>query len=118
MISSLDPQETAGSGKGLDSLAADILRHIVGTLGHEAHAPSSYHYYQALAYSIRERLIRSWLNTQKACYDSMVKRVYYLSMEFLPGRFLMNYLVNMEIKKACSTVVDSLGLTLEELEEQ
>lgn len=118
MISSPDPQETAGSAKGLDSLAADILRHIVGTLGHEAHAPSSYHYYQALGYSIRERLIRSWLNTQKACYDSMVKRVYYLSMEFLPGRFLMNYLVNMEIKKACSTMVDSLGLTLEELEEQ
>jgi starch phosphorylase len=90
----------------------------VGTLGHEAHAPNSYHYYQALGYSIRERLIRSWLNTQKACYDSMVKRVYYLSMEFLPGRFLMNNLVNMEIKNACSTVVDSLGLTLEELEEQ
>jgi starch phosphorylase len=117
MICSSDSKKDAGSGNGLDSLADDILHHIVGTLGDEAHAPNSYRCYQGLAYSIRERLIRAWLNTQQSYYDSMVKRVYYLSMEFLPGRFLMNYITNMKIQKACSTAVDSLGLTLEELEE-
>jgi glycogen phosphorylase len=117
MICFSDSKKTAASGDSFDSTADDILRHISSTLGDEAHAPNSYRCYQGLAYSIRERLIRGWLNTQKAYYDSMVKRIYYLSMEFLPGRFLMNYITNMKIKKSCLDAVDSLGLTLEELEE-
>ncbi|NCC26407.1 MAG: hypothetical protein EOM25_14605, partial [Deltaproteobacteria bacterium] len=75
-------------GRSLESLPDDILRHIEATLGYEAHPPNKYRYYNGLAYSVRERLIRGWLDTQRAYYDSMVKRVYYLSMEFLPGRFL------------------------------
>jgi glycogen phosphorylase len=103
--------------KSLSALPTDIVRNIESILGDEAHAPNSYRYFQGLAYSVRERLIRNWLNTQRAYYDSMVKRVYYLSLEFLPGRFLMNYLTNMRIQEACSEAVESLGLTLEELEE-
>ena len=93
------------------------FKDITATLGYEAHVPNRYRCYQGLAYSIRERLIQSWLKTQQAYYDSMVKRVYYLSMEFLPGRFLMNYLTNMNIQNECSIAVESLGVTLEELEE-
>ncbi len=99
------------------ALPADIVRNIESILGDEAHAPNSYRYFQGLAYSVRERLIRNWLSTQQAYYDSMVKRVYYLSLEFLPGRFLMNYLTNMRIHKACAEAVENLGLTMEELEE-
>ena len=58
-----------------------------------------------------------WLNTQRDYYDSMVKRVYYLSLEFLPGRFLMNYLTNMRMEQGCGEVLEKLGLALEDLEE-
>ncbi len=117
MIGSSDPQKTSLSENNLDLRADEILRHIVGTMGYEAHIPNNYLCYQGLAYSIRERLIRSWLKTQQSYFDTMVKRIYYLSMEFLPGRFLMNYLTNMKIQKACSKALETLGLTLEELEE-
>lgn len=101
----------------LDTLAADIERHIITTLGDEVIGRNRYRYFNGLAYSIRDRLVRGWLNTQKDYYDGMVKRVYYLSMEFLPGRFLMNYLTSMGIENGCREVLERLGIVLEDLEE-
>ncbi|WP_291321838.1 glycogen/starch/alpha-glucan phosphorylase [Desulfonatronospira sp.] len=116
---SLSPKASEPSVQSNDfaSLPDDIVRNIESILGDEAHVPDSYRYYHGLAYSVREQLIRNWMNTQRAYYDSMVKRVYYLSLEFLPGRFLMNCLTNMQIRKVCSEAVENLGLTMEELEE-
>jgi len=102
---------------GIDTLAADIQRHIVTTLGHELYGKDKYRYFNGLALSIRDRLINRWLNTQRNYYDTMVKRVYYLSLEFLPGRFLMNYLTNMCMEKGCQEVLETLGLALEDIEE-
>jgi glycogen phosphorylase len=101
----------------LDTLTDDIHRHIVSTLGDEVYGRNKFRYFNGLAYSIRDRLVQMWLNTQRDYYDRMVKRVYYLSLEFLPGRFLMNYLTNMGIEQGCGEVLERLGLALEDLEE-
>jgi len=103
--------------QSLGTLVDDIHRHIVSTLGNEAYGHNKFHYFNGLAYSIRDRLIRMWLNTQRDYYDSMTKRVYYLSLEFLPGRFLMNYLTNMRMDQGCREVLEGQGLALEDLEE-
>jgi len=101
-----------------ETLADDIRRHILSNLGSDVYPPRKYHNFNGLSYSVRDRLINMWLNTQHAYYDAMVKRVYYLSMEFLPGRFLMNYLTNMKMVEGCRQVVEELGFTLEDLEEE
>ncbi|MHC1727807.1 MAG: glycogen/starch/alpha-glucan phosphorylase [Syntrophobacteraceae bacterium] len=103
--------------KSLDTLAADIQLHIVTTLGNELYGKDKFRYFKGLAYSIRDRLIKMWLETQREYYDTMVKRVYYLSLEFLPGRFLMNYLTNMGMEKGCQEVLEKLGLAMEDIEE-
>jgi starch phosphorylase len=110
-----DPKKT--SPLNLETLADDIHRHIVSTLGDEVYGHSHYRYFNGLALSIRDRLITVWLNTQRDYYDGMVKRVYYLSMEFLPGRFLMNCLTNLGMEKGCREVLEKLGLSLDDLEE-
>ena len=48
--------------------------------------PSSIMLVQATAYSVRDRLIESWNDTQQYFKDQDPKRVYYLSMEFLMGK--------------------------------
>jgi len=103
--------------QSLGTLIDDIHRHIVSNLGNEVYGRNKFHYFNGLAYSIRDRLIRMWLNTQRDYYDSMTKRVYYLSLEFLPGRFLMNYLTNMRMEEGCREVLEKQGLALEDLEE-
>jgi starch phosphorylase len=109
--------QTVEEIQSLDTLAEDIHRHIESTLGDEVYGRNKFRYFNGLAYSIRDRLIKVWLNTQRDYYDSMVKRVYYLSLEFLPGRFLMNYLTNMRMEQGCQEVLEKLGLALEDLEE-
>ena len=101
----------------IETLTDDIQRHIVSNLGEETYGMSYFRYFKGLAYSIRDRLIQAWLDTQRDYYDSQVKRVYYLSLEFLPGRFLMNYLINMGLERSCREVMEKLGLSLEDLEE-
>jgi len=102
----------------LDELKDDIRRNMVALLGNDPRSKRKFSYYNALAYSVRERLVDLWMRTQSDYYDSMAKRVYYLSMEFLPGRFLMNYLTNMGIVDECREIVAELGFSLEELEEE
>jgi starch phosphorylase len=98
-------------------LAGEIHRHIAHTLGSESHGRDPRRHFYGLAHSVRDRLIRKWLETQRRYYDGLVKRVYYLSLEFLPGRFLMNYLINLGMEDECRDVLEGMGLALEDLEE-
>jgi len=102
----------------IGTLGEDIKRHVLSNLGNDLYPPDPSRYFSGLAYSIRDRLIKMWLATQASYYDSMSKRVYYLSMEFLPGRFLMNYIINMGMEDGCREVAAKLGYTLEDLAEE
>ena len=62
------------------SLTEDIRRHILSNLGNELYPPDTFRYFSGLAYAIRDRLIKLWLHTQASYYDTLSKRVYYLSM--------------------------------------
>lgn len=71
--------------------------------------------YVALAMSIRERIVDRWLQTQQDYHKNKVKRVYYLSLEFLIGRLLGNYILNLGLDDATRRALEDLGFDLEEL---
>jgi len=73
---------------------------------------------QALAYAVRDRLMDRWFVTQDAYYQQDVKRVYYLSLEFLLGRLLMSSIVNLGATGAYAEAMARLGYKLEELAER
>ena len=68
--------------------------------------------YHALAYAVRDRLMERWFLTQDAYYRSDAKRVYYLSMEFLPGRLLLNNILNLGAHPAYARAAEKLGYDL------
>ncbi|WP_321492450.1 glycogen/starch/alpha-glucan phosphorylase [uncultured Desulfobacter sp.] len=100
------------------TLHEDIKQHIMTTMGNDFYPPRKDTYYKGLAFSVRDRLVKKWLNSQRSFYDRSAKRVYYLSLEFLPGRFLMNYITNLQLNKECEKTLEETGFTLEEIEEQ
>lgn len=53
--------------------------------------------YLAAALSIREKIIDRWMQTQQTYHINKVKRVYYLSLEYLIGRSLTNNLINLNM---------------------
>jgi glycogen phosphorylase len=110
--------ETSHATSNTTSLKSNILHHIEFTLGRDPQTPDKYSCFMGLAYSIRDRLIERWIKSQRALYDTMAKRVYFLSMEFLPGRFLMNYLLSLNLADDARNALRELGFDLDELEEE
>jgi starch phosphorylase len=74
--------------------------------------------YQGIAYAVRDRLMERWFRTQDAYYHADAKRVYYLSLEFLLGRALLNNVLSLGAQDAYREALERLGYDLEELQEQ
>jgi glycogen phosphorylase len=81
----------------------------------ETDTATEYDRYLSLAYAIRDRMVENWMATQKTYRTGKVKRVYYLSLEFLMGRTLGNSVINMQLEANISKALQDLGLNLEEL---
>lgn len=71
--------------------------------------------FMAFAIAIRDRLIERWVTTQQRYHKQNVKRVYYLSLEFLIGRLLGTNIQNLGLTQEADKAAEALGLDLEEL---
>ncbi len=74
--------------------------------------------YQAAAYAVKDVVIDRWIATQKTYDESNVKKVYYLSMEFLMGRALGNNMINLGVWKEFKEALDDLGFDLNAIEDE
>ncbi|MBU0650703.1 glycogen/starch/alpha-glucan family phosphorylase, partial [bacterium] len=103
-------------GTSVTDFKKSIVYHIEHSLAKDEYTITMLDWYKSVAFSVRDRLMNLWNKTQKTYYDKDVKRVYYLSLEFLMGRYLSNNLINLgETCECCRALVD-LGHTLEEIE--
>ncbi len=72
-------------------------------------------YYQALAYAVRDRMLRRWISTA-ALYTKLGSRtVAYFSAEFLMGPHLGNNLINLGIYDEVRQAIGELNINLDEL---
>ena len=73
--------------------------------------------YQAAAFTVRDIISENWIKTHDEYYEKDEKVVYYLSMEFLMGRFLGNGLINLEMFEEVKEVFDELGVDFNMVED-
>ena len=106
-----DPDSPAGE------LRTAILAKLTYVLGKKQDAATDYEWYQATALAVRDRLVDIWMATRKETKLKKKKRVYYLSIEFLIGRLLLDTLTNLRLAEPARQALASLGVDLDRLRE-
>ncbi|XP_069149749.1 uncharacterized protein [Solanum lycopersicum] len=100
------------------SLQKDILDHVEFTVARSRFSFDDFEAYQALAHSVRDRLIERWHDTHQYFKKKDPKRIYFLSLEFLMGRSLTNSVTNLGIQDEYADALTQLGFDFEVLAEQ
>ena len=93
-------------------------RHLLFDSGVDLEAATARDRFEALARSVRDILSQRWLLTEKTYEQQNPKRVYYLSMEYLLGRALMNNVTNLLLAPLANQVIEDKKLNLVEILEQ
>ena len=71
--------------------------------------------YRALGVILQDHIGEDWTNTHKRQQDQKSKRMYYLSMEFLTGKFTAKNLQYLGLYKVAKEAVESIGFSFEDV---
>ena len=107
------PARAATPAAGL--LMDRFLHHLHFTQGEAWETAQPYDQFVSLALAVRDQIVERMIATQRTYHERDVKRVYYLSLEYLLGRLLRNNLVCLGLYEECQARLAQLGLDLEQI---
>ncbi|CAA7625642.1 glycogen phosphorylase [Candidatus Terasakiella magnetica] len=96
-------------GDDVESIKSTIRSHLLYTVGKEPINATARDWFMAAAHAVRDRVTEHWMPTLNRYYSDDRKRVYYLSMEFLIGRTLVNSLINLGLYDVVRQAIAELG---------
>src|ERR1700678_102481 len=121
-MDSIDTQSATRRNVALQPgmLQAALLERLTGTLGKNPELATPRDIYDALSLAVREELTLRWLATQRRVANAHVKRVCYFSVEYLPGRSLINALSSLDgdLLHEARSVLRGMGYELEDIAAQ
>ncbi len=120
-ISVKKPAPLASSVPGVPSVPAfreAILRHLKSTFARDPITATRNDWWSATCMAARDLMLERYIATQSVHASKNVRRVYYLSLEYLMGRVLSNNLVNLGLREVAGAALKSLGQDLEAVTEE
>ncbi len=115
--SSFKSWSASRNANSLEALRDDFYWHLRYTLTSSDLNQTDQERYLSFSLAVRDRLAERWIKTQDAYHLAKIRRVYYLSMEFLIGRLLDNNAMNLLISETCQEVLQDQGTSWEEMKE-
>jgi starch phosphorylase len=76
-------------------LAQQIKHYLITMMGKTIDEASDEEFYRALSWVLREEVMVHWAATTHTHMHKKTRKIYYFSMEWLPGRVLVNNITNM-----------------------
>ena len=101
-----------------DGLKASFSSCLQYGLAKDQYTATSHDNFMALGMALRERLVERWIQTQQRYHRKNLKRVYYLSLEFLIGRLLGSYVLNLGLWDQSQKALEEFGLDIEKVREE
>ena len=111
-------REHVRTGMSVESLKRALLDNLFYVQGRFQDVATLGDYYQALSYTVRDRILHCMIHTAKTAKYSGARTVCYFSAEFLLGPHLGNNILNMGIEQNVRQAVEELGLDLDQLLEK
>lgn len=96
-------------------LVRKIKQYLISLFGRVLEEATSDEFYRAFCYAVREQIMINWQATADTWHDANSKMIFYLSLEYLPGRFLNNNLCSLREQPIIAKALDMTGRSLEEL---
>jgi starch phosphorylase len=96
-------------GDSKESIQVSILNHLQYTLARHPASATADEWWTATCSAIRDRLLDRFMKTQAVHHEKKVRRVYYLSLEYLMGRLLVNNLHNCGLFEQTRDALADLG---------
>jgi len=112
----MDPTED--KRREIERLKGDILDHLIRDQAHGAESATRNDWWRALSLTVRGRILERAYEARRTGKYQNVKRAYYLSLEYLMGRVLVNNLVNLGILDSCRAALSEMGRDLEDIVEE
>ncbi|MGO9513335.1 MAG: glycogen/starch/alpha-glucan phosphorylase [Steroidobacteraceae bacterium] len=102
------------------TLQAALLDRLTRAMGKNPDQATPRDIYDALSLAVREELTLRWLATQRRVANAHVKRVCYLSLEYLPGRSLLNALYSLDgdLVQEARVTLRAMGYELDDIADQ
>lgn len=98
-----------------EALRRSIANRLVYAVGKDVRAATQRDWLFAVFHAVRDRVMDRWRESLNAALDQDAKRVYYLSMEYLPGRLLANALLALGIYDETRAACTQLGADFDTL---
>lgn len=100
-----------------DSLAERALFHLKYSRGKDLRAATTFDKMMCFSHAVRDMAVDGFIATQRQYLDQDVRRVNYLSMEYLIGKMLVNNVYSLGIEKISAEALKPLDISVEEIME-
>src|SRR4051812_19888052 len=100
---------------GMDpaTLRRAVVDHLRFTQAKDLSSATEFDAYLAFAHAVRDRLVHRWMSTQRQYAELGVRRVYYLSAEYLLGRQLEANLLTLGLRELAREGLTEFNLDLD-----
>ena len=97
-----------------EMLANKIKHYLITTMGVTVDEANPEEFYRAFSLTIREELMINWTATSHTYRKKRARMLYYICMEYMPGRFLGNNITNIKATKLVQMVMAKMKRNLKE----
>ncbi|MBA2728833.1 MAG: glycogen/starch/alpha-glucan family phosphorylase, partial [Parachlamydiaceae bacterium] len=99
----------------VEMLTAKTKHYLITNLGRIPDEANVDEIYWALSYALREEIMINWLACERTYQKNDARMLYYLSMEYLPGRILSNNITNLSASEIVNAVLQKLNRNMGEI---
>lgn len=100
-----------------EAVVQKIKHYLIATMGRTCDEASDEELYRAFCYALREEIMVNWTATSHTFKKMGPRKLYYLSMEYMPGRLLHNNVGNIGALELVKRVIKKLGREFKTLAE-